>query len=97
MSTAKCPCATCPKVWATVVTGIFGEVPDPKTLFTKGHISAWVVDMHSAELAGDGDEKRSMRSLPSGLSSLLGGVIMAALEARDLLGERDRLDMRTLQ
>mmetsp|Transcript_8521 Transcript_8521/g.20134 ORF Transcript_8521/g.20134 Transcript_8521/m.20134 type:complete len:425 (+) Transcript_8521:105-1379(+) len=43
-----------------------------------------------------GDEKRSMRSLPSGLSSLLGGVIMAALGARDLLGERDRLDMRLL-
>ena len=43
-----------------------------------------------------GDEKRSMRSLPSGLSGLLGGVIMTALGARDLLGERDRLDMRLL-
>ena len=42
----------------------------------------------------DGDEKRSMRSLPSGLRGLLGGVIMTALGARDLLGERDRLDMR---
>ena len=35
-----------------------------------------------------------MRSLPSGLSGLLGGVIMAALGERDLLGERDRLEMR---
>ena len=41
-----------------------------------------------------GDDKRSMRSLPSGLSGLLGGVIMAALGERDLLGERDRLEMR---
>ena len=41
-----------------------------------------------------GDEKRSMRSLPSGLSCLLGGVIMTVLGTRDLLGERDRLEMR---
>ena len=36
-----------------MVTGIFGEVPDPKTLFTKSHITDWIVDMHSAELARD--------------------------------------------
>jgi len=37
----------------------------------------------------DGDKFRSMRSLPSSLSGLLGGIIMTALGERDLLGERN--------
>ena len=41
-----------------------------------------------------GDDNRSMRSLTSGSSGLLGGAIMAALGERGLLGERDLLEMR---
>jgi hypothetical protein len=47
------PMRKAPAVWATCYTGLFGEAPDPKSLFTKGSITRWIVDMHSGELLGD--------------------------------------------
>ena len=47
------PMRDVPKVWATVATGLLGKVPDPKSLFSKGHITEWIIDMHSSELLVD--------------------------------------------
>jgi hypothetical protein len=50
------PVRKVPQVWATCYTGLVGEAPDPKALFTKGNLSDWIIDMSSAELLGDIDD-----------------------------------------
>ena len=47
------PMRKVPAVWATCHTGLLGEAPDPKSMFTKGSITRWIIDMHSGELLSD--------------------------------------------
>ena len=47
------PMRKAPAVWATCYTGLLGEAPNPKSLFTKGSITRWIIDMHSGELLSD--------------------------------------------